>query len=188
MPELEIPPIREIVPPTAPDASTAIYWWIGGAILVMLLLLVVLLIFMLRRGKSGPARTHYDPRATSLTKLHELKENYLPMPASEFAVEASHGLREYLTAFYGSMTPYETGVEFLERQNRDGNISLEKFGALKDLYDRAEGLKYAPVPGADSLRLDLIDDMISFVRDDAPGAMLTVANNPIHKNANPATA
>lgn len=188
MPEIEIPEIREIVPPEVPDPNYAIYWWIGGAIVTMLVLLFVVLIILLRRGKKTVHHDQYDPRATSLTKLHQLKETYLQLPAPEFALAASHGLREYLTAFYGSMTPYETGIEFLERQNKGGNISLEKFAALKDLYERAEGLKYAPVPGADSLRLDLVEDMISFVRDDAPGAMLTLANNSPTKDANPIPA
>lgn len=176
MPEIEIPEIREIVAPLPPDTSLPFYIWIvvGVALIGILVLLIVLL---RSSSKFQPTSTvNYDPRQSALTKLHELKENYLALPAPEFALQTSHGLREYLTSFYGSTTPYETGREFLERQDDSHLMAEQKYLVVRDLYERAERLKYAPAPGADSERLNLVEDTISFVRDDTPGVMFTVPN------------
>ena len=57
-------------------------------------------------------------------------------------------------------------------------MSEEKFLVIRDLYTRAEQLKYAPRPGADSERLGLVEDIIAFVRDDTPGIRLIPASRP----------
>ena len=139
------------------------------------------MIIILVRSKSSPSPASapaYDARQSALTKLHELKENYLKIPAPEFALEASHGLREYLTPHYGSTTPFETGAEFLDRQDSNHLMSEEKCVLIRDLYQRAERLKDAPQSGADSERLGLVQDIIAFVRDDTPGIRLVAANPP----------
>ena len=175
MPELKIPEIREIAPPLPPDSSWPFYLWIAlGVAVVMAIALVIILI----RGRSKPpvvTQSEYDARQSALDKLHQLKETYLEHPATEFGLRASHGLREYLTSHYGSMTPFETGKEFLARQDDHGLMSETKYVVVRELYERAENLKYAPAPGADSLRLDLVEDIITFVRDDVPGPQLTPA-------------
>ncbi|MGI9240966.1 MAG: hypothetical protein ACR2RV_09195, partial [Verrucomicrobiales bacterium] len=66
-----------------------------------------------------------------------LKENYLKLPAPEFALVASHGLREYLTGFYGDTTPFETGSEFLTRQDDRGLMSEQKHVLVRDLFLRS---------------------------------------------------
>lgn len=179
MPEIEIPEIREIAPPLPPDASWPIYVWILIAFAALALITLAIILWR-NRSTPPPAAIAYDARQSALTKLHELKENYLQVPANEFALGASHGLREYLTCFYGGMTPFETGREFLARQDDHGLMSEQKVAAVRDLYQRSEELKYAHAPGADSRRLDLVNDIIAFVRDDVPGRQLqaATANHP----------
>jgi len=175
MPEIEIPEIREIAPPLPPDAGWPLYVWLVLAFAGLALITFGIIIW---RNRAAPPTSYsppYDGRSSALAKLHELKENYLEVPANGFALAASHGLREYLTGFYGDMTPFETGREFLARQDDHGLMSEQKYLVVRELFERSESLKYAPAPGADSLRLDLVQDIIDFVRDDVPGHQLRAA-------------
>jgi hypothetical protein len=174
MPEIEIPEIRDIAPPLPPDTAWPLYIWL--AIALGAVLIVVALILLIKKSKTLPAPAAvYDARQSALTKLHDLKEGYLELPAPEFALQASFGLREYLTSRYGTTTPFETGSEFLDRQVLNQLMGEDKHLAVRQLYRRAETLKYAPAPDADSQRLELVQDMITFVRDDVPGPQLKPA-------------
>ena len=175
MPEIEIPEIREIAPPLPPETGWPIYIWLALAFALIVVVALIAALLVRRSQKVPSMASDYDARKSALAKLHELKENYLKIPATEFALAASNGLREYLTSHYGSTTPYETGREFLDRQEDHGLMREDKYVVVRDLYQRAETLKYAPAPGADSQRLDLVQDIIAFVRDDVPGVQLKPA-------------
>ncbi|MFT4549368.1 MAG: hypothetical protein ACI9UA_000811 [Pseudoalteromonas tetraodonis] len=186
MPDIEIPEIRGIAPPLPPDTSWPLYVWLLIALLALASITVGILILIKLRKSSAHHAIGYNPRESALDKLHALKESYVELPATEFALLASHGLREYLAAFYGSATPFETGHEFLDRQEQQKLMNDPKFAAVRDLYSRAEELKYAPSPGADGQRLDLVNDMISFVRDDVPGLQLKPVTEPSDADPLPA--
>lgn len=178
MPEIEIPEIREIAPPLPPDGSWPFYIWAAIALASILLIALATFLLLRRHPTTTPAQdSNDDPRQSALAKLGALAEAHTGLPANAFALQASSGLRVYLTAFYGSTTPFETGREFLDRQGQHGLMDELKFSTITDLFQRAETLKYAPAPGADGQRLQLVQDMIAFVRDDIPGPKLSAASN-----------
>ena len=142
MPEIEIPEIREIAPPLPPDDSWPLYVWILLALAALLLAVAVFQVIRKYRSRPALAR-ELDARESALTKLHEIKECDAAYPANEFALRASDALREYLTGFYGSTTPFETGREFLDRQNESQLMDADKFDSIAGLLERAEAMKYA---------------------------------------------
>jgi hypothetical protein len=137
--------VRDVPPPEAlPPLPSRLQWlpWAGLAGLVLVLTTVGLI--MLRRWRC--ARQVLSPEQWAARELIRLQEtSILSLNAASYHTVLSDVIRRYLTERYALPATLQTTAEFLATIRTSSRLSAEQQTLLRDLLERCDLAKFAPV-------------------------------------------
>ena len=141
-------------------------WVFGGWLLSLLIILVICLVIM-RRRKEDPAFARRDPaHIVALRKLDSYRGSQMWVPEKQktFYSGVTDALREYIDSRYGISAMEMTTAEiFDEIRSTDVPENLRK--EVKDLFDRADFVKFAKYVATDEDNASVLPVAVRFITE-----------------------
>ena len=138
--------------------------WVLGA-LVLAGLLYLLISWLLRRRKGVQEAIQADPaHIRALKKLDEYRGNkyWKPEQQKVFYSGVTDALREYIAARYGVGAMEMTTAEIFDGL-KGSDIPQELYQEMKDLFERADFVKFAKYTATDEENAQVLPQAIGFV-------------------------
>ena len=139
-------------------------WIAGGLVLAGLVALVVWLIVRYRR-RNDPEYIHKDPpHIVALRKLDKYRGNAMWAPEKQkgFYSGVTDALREYISERYGISAMEMTTAEIFEDMKAT-DAPKELLGELKELFERADFVKFAKFVASDEDNASTLPLAVRFV-------------------------
>ena len=141
-------------------------WVFGGWITALLIILAVCLV-MMRRRKSDPSAVRKDPaHIVALRKLDSYRGSKMWAPEKQkvFYSGVTDALREYIASRYGISAMEMTTAEIFDgMKTTDAPQELQK--EVKDLFDRADFVKFAKYVASDDDNASALPVAVRFVTE-----------------------
>lgn len=140
--------------------------WIFGALLFSGLLFAGLLLYRMRR-KRGKAAPEDPPYVVALRKLDRFRgEKYwAPEKQKQFYSGITDAIKEYIDAGFGVDAPEMTTAELFDAIKDEEVIGTENYRALKELFERADFVKFAKMVVSDADNARVLPVAVKFVTD-----------------------
>lgn len=144
---------REVVP------------WVLGALL--LAALVCLTVWLVRRNaRRKEELLHKDPpHIVALRELDKYRSDryWAPERQKAFYSGVTDALKNYMEARFGVDAPEMTTAELLEALKKEQDIAPELLGEMKDLFERADFVKFAKMTVPDEENAATLPSAVRFV-------------------------
>jgi len=141
--------------------------WILGA--VLLAALIWLAVWLIRRSRKGAeeARPKDPPYVVALRGLDRWRgdKHWAPEKQKAFYSGVTDTLKEYIDARFGVDAPEMTTAELFDALKGEGDITPENYGAMKDLFERADFVKFAKMTASDEENATVLPTAVKFVTD-----------------------
>lgn len=141
-------------------------WGIGALVLGVLLYFGLML---LRRLRSGGEKIGQNdpPYVVALRKLDHFRGDkfWAPEKQKAFYSGVTDALKEYMDARFGIDAPEMTTAELFAALKGNKDIESDTFTALKDLFERADFVKFARMTASDTENATVLPLSVKFVTD-----------------------
>lgn len=141
--------------------------WILGA--VLLAGLIWLAVWLIRRSRKTPEelRPKDPPYVVALRKLDRWRgdRHWAPEKQKAFYSGVTDTLKEYMDARFGVDAPEMTTAELFDALKGDKDITPENYAAMKDLFERADFVKFAKMTASDAENATVLPAAVKFVTD-----------------------
>lgn len=141
-------------------------WALGAVLLAALAWLAVRLVRRSRRG-AEEARVKEPPYVTALRGLDRWRgdRHWAPQKQKAFYSGVTDILKEYIAGRFGVGAPEMTTAELFDALRAEKDITPENYGAMKDLFERADFVKFARMTASDEENATVIPASVKFVTD-----------------------
>lgn len=148
-----------------PYTLLELFPWIYGCAMGLMLLAAVILYFVYRKKKEAAAEAE-PAHIRALRKLDKYRGEkfWKPEQQKNFYSGVTDTLREYIAARYGIAALEMTTAEIFE-DLRNAGIPEELFRDLKDLFERADFVKFAKFTASDEDNARVLPGAVRFVSD-----------------------
>lgn len=143
------------------DAAPWLLIALGVAALVILVLLLVKMILRRRREKVVVD----PPHIVALRELDRYRgsEYWAPEKQKAFYSGITDALRNYIDARFGIDAPEMTTAELFAAFKTGDNIPPELYSEMKELFERADFVKFAKMTVSDDLNAEALPKAVNFV-------------------------
>lgn len=141
-------------------------WVFGGWVAALLVILAVCLVIMKRR-KEDPAFARKDPaHIVALRKLDNYRGNKMWVPEKQkaFYSGVTDALREYIDSRYGISAMEMTTAEIF-KEMKAADIPDELRSEVRDLFDRADFVKFAKYVATDEDNASVLPVAVRFITE-----------------------
>lgn len=141
-------------------------WLLGFWILAMLIIAAICLMIMHRR-KDDPAYVRKDPaHIVALRRLDKYRGSKMWAPEQQkaFYSGVTDTLREYMDSRYGISAMEMTTAEIF-RDMKSTEVSAELLGQVKELFERADFVKFAKYVASDEDNASVLPLAVRFVTE-----------------------
>lgn len=141
-------------------------WALGAIALAALVYLIIMLARKARRS-SEEAKPKDPPYVIALRKLDRYRSNkyWAPEKQKIFYSGITDALKEYMEARFGVDAPEMTTAELFDALKEEKDISPESYSALKELFERADFVKFAKMIASDADNATVLPLSVKFVTD-----------------------
>jgi len=139
--------------------------WILGAL--ALIAMVILAIYLIKKHRKSvqEAESHDPPYVVALRKLDKFRGDkyWAPDKQKAFYSGVTDALKEYIDHRFGVDAPEMTTAELFDALKSDKDITPEMFADLKDLFERADFVKFAKYVAPDTDNAKVLPLAVNFV-------------------------
>ena len=143
-----------------------IFPWIAGAWLVIVLgILTVALILSRKRNAADVAHCDDPAHIVALRRLDKFRSNayWAPEKQKAFYSGITDALKDYIEARFGIDAPEMTSAELFDALKTDKDITPEMFAELRELFERADFVKFAKHAATDEENASALPTAVRFV-------------------------
>ncbi|HOE93910.1 MAG TPA: hypothetical protein PLU97_00745 [Candidatus Cryptobacteroides sp.] len=141
--------------------------WVLGAIALAALVYLIIMLVRKARRSSEEAKPKDPPYVIALRKLDRYRSNkyWAPERQKIFYSGITDALKEYMEARFGVDAPEMTTAELFDALKEEKDISPESYAALKELFERADFVKFAKMIASDADNATVLPLSVKFVTD-----------------------
>lgn len=141
--------------------------WALGAIALAALVYLIIVFTKKARRSTEEAKPKDPPYVIALRKLDRYRSNkyWAPEKQKIFYSGITDALKEYMEARFGVDAPEMTTAELFAALKEEKDISPESFAALKELFERADFVKFAKMIASDTENASVLPLSVKFVTD-----------------------
>ena len=143
-----------------------IFPWIAGVWLVIVLgILTVALILSRKRNAADVAHCDDPAHIVALRRLDKFRSNayWAPEKQKAFYSGITDALKDYIEARFGIDAPEMTTAELFDALKTDKDITPEMFTELRELFERADFVKFAKHAATDEENASALPVAVRFV-------------------------
>ena len=143
-----------------------IFPWIAGVWLVIVLgILTVALILSRKRNAADVAHCDDPAHIVALRRLDKFRSNayWVPENQKAFYSGITDALKDYIEARFGIDAPEMTSAELFDALKTDKDITPEMFTELRELFERADFVKFAKHAATDEENASALPTAVRFV-------------------------
>lgn len=143
-----------------------IFPWIAGVWLVIVLgILTVALILSRKRNAADVAHCDDPAHIVALRRLDKFRSNayWAPEKQKAFYSGITDALKDYIEARFGIDAPEMTTAELFDALKTDKDITPEMFTELRELFERADFVKFAKHAATDEENASALPTAVRFV-------------------------
>ena len=143
-----------------------IFPWIAGVWLVIVLgILTVALILSRKRNAADVAHCDDPAHIVALRRLDKFRSNayWAPEKQKAFYSGITDALKDYIEASFGIDAPEMTTAELFDALKTDKDITPEMFTELRELFERADFVKFAKHAATDEENASALPTAVRFV-------------------------
>ena len=143
-----------------------IFPWIAGVWLVIVLgILTVALILSRKRNAADVAHCDDPAHIVALRRLDKFRSNayWVPEKQKAFYSGITDALKDYIEARFGIDAPEMTSAELFDALKTDKDITPEMFTELRELFERADFVKFAKHAATDEENASALPTAVRFV-------------------------
>lgn len=143
-----------------------IFPWIAGAWLIIVLgILAVALILSRKRNAADVAHCDDPAHIVALRRLDKFRSNayWAPEKQKAFYSGITDALKDYIEARFGIDAPEMTTAELFDALKTDKDITTEMFAELRELFERADFVKFAKHAATDEENASALPTAVRFV-------------------------
>ncbi|MBR3075935.1 MAG: hypothetical protein IKH11_09330 [Bacteroidales bacterium] len=140
-------------------------WIAGGLLLAALLLVLIRAISKARERKAQEGKPKDPAYVVALRELEKYrsKHYWAPDKQKSFYSGITDALKFYMDDRFGVDAPEMTTAELFDALKGDKDITPEMFGSLKDLFERADFVKFAKHLATDEENAEALPLAVRFV-------------------------
>ena len=141
--------------------------WLGLFWLCAMIIIMTVSLIIMHRRRNDPAFEHKDPaHIVALRKLDQYRGNRMWAPEKQkaFYSGVTDTLREYISERYGIGAMEMTTAELFD-DLKDTEVSKELASELRDLFDRADFVKFAKFTASDEDNAAALPVAVRFVTE-----------------------
>ena len=150
-----------------PLTFAELFPWLAGGWLTVLLVILAVCLVIIRRRRNNPAFEHKEPaHIVALRKLDQYRGNKMWAPEKQkaFYSGVTDTLREYISERYGIGAMEMTTAELFD-DLKDTEVSKELASELRDLFDRADFVKFAKYVASEEDNASVLPLAVRFVTE-----------------------
>ncbi len=143
-----------------------IFPWVAGAWLIIVLgILTVALILSRKRNAADVAHCDDPAHIVALRRLDKFRSNayWAPEKQKAFYSGITDALKDYIEARFGIDAPEMTTAELFDALKTDKDITPELFAELRELFERADFVKFAKHAATDEENASALPTAVRFV-------------------------
>jgi len=139
--------------------------WILGALALIGLIILAIYLIKKHRKSVQEAESHDPPYVVALRKLDKYRGDkyWAPEKQKAFYSGVTDALKEYIDNRFGVDAPEMTTAELFDALKADKDITPEMYANLKDLFERADFVKFAKYTAPDSDNATVLPLAVNFV-------------------------
>jgi len=140
-------------------------WILGGLLLAAIIALAIYLIKRHRDAKIAEEESKDPPYVVALRKLDKFRGDkyWAPDKQKIFYSGVTDALKEYIDHRFGVDAPEMTTAELFDALKADKDITPEMYANLKDLFERADFVKFAKYTAPDTDNAGVLPLAVGFV-------------------------
>lgn len=140
-------------------------WLLGGIAIAALLFLLMKIIDRANKRRADALKPKEPAYIVALKKLEKYRSDkyWAPDKQKAFYSGITDALKFYIDDRFGVDAPEMTTAELFDALKSDKDITPEMFGALKDLFERADFVKFAKHVASDEENAGALPLAVSFV-------------------------
>lgn len=142
-------------------------WLLGGLGVAGLAVLGIILLRNARRRREEAGKPKDPPYVVALRKLDRYRGNkyWAADRQKAFYSGVTDALKEYIDARFGVDAPEMTTAELFDALKGEKEISPESYQALRELFERADFVKFAKMVVSDEENATVLPVAVKFVTD-----------------------
>lgn len=141
--------------------------WIAGLWLLAMAVTAAICLVIIHRRRNDPEYIRKDPaHIVALRRLDRYRGNKMWAPDQQklFYSGVTDALREYISSRYGISAMEMTTAEIFARMNEE-EVPSELYGKLKELFERADFVKFAKYVASDEDNAGVLPLAVRFVTE-----------------------
>ena len=141
-------------------------WWFGALALIALVCGIIMIVRRKINAAAGAVNT--DPAyIVALRKLEKFRsdKHWAPEKQKSFYSGVTDALKEYIDASFGIDAPEMTTAELFDAIKKTEGITPELYSSLKELFERADFVKFAKYTASDEENAATVPLSVRFVME-----------------------